>query len=39
MFEQLLPRHLEIIYAINHFFLDDVRTRLPGEDERIAGCG
>ncbi len=38
MFEQLLPRHLEIIYAINHFFLDDVRTRLPGEDERIAGC-
>ena len=36
MFERLLPRHLEIIYAINHFFLDDVRARYPGEDERIA---
>ena len=36
MFERLLPRHLEIIYAINHFFLDEVRARYPGEDERIA---
>ena len=36
MFERLLPRHLEIIYAINHFFLDEVRARYQGEDERIA---
>ena len=36
MFERLLPRHLEIIYAINHFFLDEVRARYPAEDERIA---
>ena len=36
MFERLLPRHLEIIYALNHFFLDDVRARYPGDDERIA---
>ena len=36
MFERLLPRHLEIIYAINQFFLDDVRARYPGDDERIA---
>ena len=36
MFERLLPRHLEIIYAINHFFLDDVRTRYPGDGKRIA---
>jgi glycogen phosphorylase len=36
MFERLLPRHLEIIYALNQFFLDDVRARHPGEDERIA---
>jgi enoyl-CoA hydratase/carnithine racemase len=36
MFERLLPRHLEIIYALNHFFLEDVRARHPGDDERIA---
>ena len=36
MFERLLPRHLEIIYGINHFFLEDVRARHPGDDERIA---
>ena len=36
MFERLLPRHLEIIYALNQFFLEDVRARCPGDDERIA---
>jgi glycogen phosphorylase len=36
MFEQLLPRHMEIIYALNHFFLEDIRARYPGDDERIA---
>src|SRR5450631_609704 len=36
LFERLLPRHLEIIYALNHFFLEDVRARHPGNDELIA---
>jgi starch phosphorylase len=36
MFERLLPRHMQIIYALNQFFLDDVRARHPGDDERIA---
>ena len=36
MFERLLPRHLEIIYALNQFFLEDVRARYPGDDGRIA---
>ena len=36
MFGRLLPRHLEIIYALNHFFLEDVRARYPGDDERVA---
>src|SRR6516165_5595003 len=36
MFEHLLPRHMEIIYVLNHFFLQDVRARHPGDDERIA---
>ena len=36
MFGRLLPRHLEIIYALNQSFLDDVRARYPGDGERIA---
>src|SRR6185312_14325345 len=36
MFGRLLPRHLEIIYALNKSFLEDVRARYPGDDERIA---
>ena len=36
MFERLLPRHLQIIYALNKSFLADVRARYPGDDERIA---
>ena len=36
MFGRLLPRHLEIIHALNRFFLKDVRARYPGDDERVA---
>lgn len=32
---KLLPRHLEIIYEINTQFLDEVRTRFPGDNARI----
>jgi glycogen phosphorylase len=35
-FEMLLPRQLEIICEINRRFLDDVRTRFPGDDGRVA---
>ena len=35
LFEQVLPRHLEIIYEINCRFLDEVRTRYPDDDERV----
>ena len=35
-FEMMLPRQLEIIYEINRRFLDDVRTRFPGDDGRVA---
>ena len=34
-FEMLLPRKLEIIYEINRRFLDDVRTRFPGDEGRL----
>ncbi len=36
MFGSLLPRHLEIIYEINDRFLDEVRLRFPGDNERLA---
>jgi starch phosphorylase len=35
-FEQLIPRHLEIIFEINRRFLDDVRTRFPNDGGRAA---
>jgi starch phosphorylase len=36
LFGSLLPRHLEIIYEINRRFLDEVRTKFPGDDEMVA---
>src|SRR5882672_3325556 len=35
LFEVVLPRHLELIYEINRRFLDDVRTRCPGDEARV----
>lgn len=35
LMERLLPRHLEIIYEINHRFLVEVRKRFPGDEERV----
>ena len=34
LFAELLPRHLEIIFELNHRFLDEVRLRYP-EDEGL----
>ena len=36
LFGSLLPRHLEIIYEINRRFLDAVRRRYPGDNDRAA---
>jgi starch phosphorylase len=35
-FEQLLPRHLEIVLEINRRLVDEARTRFPGDDGRLA---
>jgi starch phosphorylase len=35
LFERLLPRHLEIIYEINERLLTEVRSRYPGETDRV----
>lgn len=36
VFGKVLPRHLEIIFEINARFLDEVRIRFLGDEERIA---
>ncbi|MFA5145801.1 MAG: glycogen/starch/alpha-glucan phosphorylase [Candidatus Omnitrophota bacterium] len=35
LFEQILPRHLQIIYEINLRFLREVANRFPGDNDRL----
>lgn len=35
LFEQVLPRHIQIIYEINRRFLDDVNVRFPNDLGRL----
>ncbi len=35
LFQRLLPRHLEIIYEINRRFLDEVKAKFPGDEDRV----
>ncbi len=32
----LLPRHLDLIFLINFFFLEKVKKRYPGDDARVS---
>jgi len=36
LFEALLPRHLEIIFTINHRFIEEVKARFPGDEGLLA---
>jgi len=36
LFGRLLPRHLQIVYEINHRFLERVRREHPDDDARVA---
>ena len=36
LFQQTLPRHLEIVHEINRRFLEQVRARFPGDEGRVA---
>jgi starch phosphorylase len=35
LMQQVLPRHLQIIYEINHRFLQSVRSRWPNQQDRL----
>jgi len=35
LFRELLPRHLEIIYEINRRFIEEVRLRFPGDEQKV----
>jgi starch phosphorylase len=37
LFEKMFPRHLEIIYEINHRFLKKVKELYPGNQEMLSG--
>jgi starch phosphorylase len=36
LFERLLPRHLDLIYQVNHRFLALVRARFPGDEALVS---
>ena len=36
VFGKVLPRHLQIVFEINAFFLDEVRIRFMGDEARLA---
>jgi glycogen phosphorylase len=36
LFGNLLPRHMEIIYEINHHFMADVRMKFPDDADRLS---
>ena len=36
MFEKILPRHMQIIYDINHRFLEEVMHQYPGDNEILS---
>ncbi|MBN2273084.1 MAG: glycogen/starch/alpha-glucan phosphorylase [Bacteroidales bacterium] len=36
LFKDLLPRHLEIVYEINHRFLTDLKEKYPGDNDKLA---
>jgi glycogen phosphorylase len=35
LFESLLPRHMEIVYEINRRWLDELRSKFPGDEEMV----
>ena len=36
IFERLLPRHLELIYLINYFFMEEIKRKYPNDYNRMS---
>ena len=36
LMEHLLPRHLELVYLINHYFLDRVAKKYPNDSQKMS---
>ena len=36
IFERLLPRHLELIYLINYFFMEEIKRKYPNDYDRMS---
>ena len=36
IFERLLPRHLELIYLINFFFMEEIKRKYPNDYDRMS---
>ena len=32
---KLLPRHLELIYLVNHFYIERLKQKYPGDGDKI----
>jgi len=32
---KLLPRHMELIYLVNHYFIEKIRAKYPGDDNKV----
>ena len=35
VFENLLPRHLDLIYYVNFLYIEDLKKKYPGNDEKL----
>ncbi len=36
LFQNLLPRHIEIIYEINYYLIESIKKRFPGDEAKIS---
>ena len=35
VFQKVLPRHLELIYKINYFFMESIKNKYPNDDQKL----
>lgn len=35
LMQKLLPRHMDLIYLVNHYYLETLRKKYPGDEEKV----